>query len=534
MAKNIFEMSSDGKSEYCINVVKIGTLSPIDGSDFLAQTFIGDASLVVRKDQVNEGDLLFYASNECQLSEKFLSANNLFEIGCYEKNSNASEVKSYLDYAAECEDIAMDKDGDEREKYLQERDEWRAKAKSKCGFFTHNGRVRMIRLKRTPSMGYLFSLDEMAKYCPKVKDINMEDYLNVDFDTVDGELFVKAYVPPMKEHGVRGEKKNKRDNKVKRFNRIIDWTFHYDTDMLAKNIWKIRPNDVVTITNKLHGTSWIAGKVKTRNPKKIAFHKRMWNKFVDTFGVFKDKRVIDYTIDYDVVYSSRGVIKNQYINENVTTGYYKFDIWKEATDLIAPYLDEDMTVYGEICGWADQSPIQKGYDYGCKQGEFFLMPYRITTKIKEGSDEKYEWNVSQVKEWTEKLIAEHPELADKVHPITIFYRGTLADLYPNVKVSEHWHENILQEMMNDKEHFGMEELEPMCNNKVPREGVVLRIENDPFRQAFKLKCLAFREREAKSIDKGEVDIEMQDAYGGFNLPESDGMTYQGHSSHNGH
>lgn len=38
MAKNIFEMSKDGKSEYCIDVIKVGTLIPIEGSDFLAQT----------------------------------------------------------------------------------------------------------------------------------------------------------------------------------------------------------------------------------------------------------------------------------------------------------------------------------------------------------------------------------------------------------------------------------------------------------------------------------------------------------------
>ena len=81
--KTIFTTSDSFKSEYCIDVIKVGKLTPIEGSDFLAQTFIGDASIVVRKDQVKEGDLFFYASNECQLNEKFLSANNLFEIGCY-------------------------------------------------------------------------------------------------------------------------------------------------------------------------------------------------------------------------------------------------------------------------------------------------------------------------------------------------------------------------------------------------------------------------------------------------------------------
>lgn len=250
----ILSKSKNFKQEYCCSIIKVGTLKPIEGSDFLAQTFIGDASIVVRKDQVKEGDLMFYASNECQLNEKFLSANNLFDIGCYEKNGNAKEVNELLEAAERCEaKLGGNYTPEQIEILRNERDSFKTKAKAKCGFFPHNGRVRMIRLKKTPSMGYLFSKEEMGKYCPKVKDVNMEDYLDIDFDTVDGELFVKAYVPPIKEHGRRGGKQNKRGKKVKQFDRIIEWSFHYDTAMLAKNIGKIRPDDVVTISNKLHG-----------------------------------------------------------------------------------------------------------------------------------------------------------------------------------------------------------------------------------------------------------------------------------------
>lgn len=54
----------------------------------------------------------------------------------------------------------------------------------------------------------------------------------------------------------------------------------------------------------------------------------------------------------------------------------------------------------------------------------------------------------------------------------------------------------------------MEQLEPLCNNKVPREGIVVRIDNDPVKEAFKLKCIKFLTRESKEIDNGNVDIEM--------------------------
>ena len=67
-------------------------------------------------------------------------------------------------------------------------------------------------------------------------------------------------------------------------------------------------------------------------------------------------------------------------------------------------------------------------------------------------------------------------------------------------------------MRNDKEHFGMEELEPQCINKVPREGVVLRIAEDPVAEAFKLKSMRFLEKERDEVSKGQVDIEMADGY----------------------
>ena len=64
-------------------------------------------------------------------------------------------------------------------------------------------------------------------------------------------------------------------------------------------------------------------------------------------------------------------------------------------------------------------------------------------------------------------------------------------------------------MENDKINFGMELNEPMCKTKVPREGVVIRIVNDVKPEAFKLKTVSFKMREAKQVDAGEVDIETQ-------------------------
>ena len=172
-----------------------------------------------------------------------------------------------------------------------------------------------------------------------------------------------------------------------------------------------------------------------------------------------------------------------------------------------------MTVYGEIIGYisGSQTMIQKQYDYGCEVGTNKFMPYRITTEYENGK--KYEWNVSEVKEWTEQLIKKYPDIKERIEVIDILYHGTLKDLYPQFDVTEHWHENVLEALKNDKEHFGMELDEPLCKAyKVPREGLVIRIDGDPVAEAFKLKTDVFYGKELKEIDAGNVDMEMQDTY----------------------
>ena len=500
----IFTMSAEGKSEYCCNVVKIGEIKPIDGSDFLGETMVNGQSVVVRKDQVHEGDVYFYAANECQLNERFLSVNNLFEIGSFELNANAEEVKELL--------VKSDSTKDKNE-----RDKYRDEAKRKVGFFNKNGRVRMIRLRKVPSYGFLFSLDEMVKYCPKAKDVNLEEYINKDFDTVDGELFVKAYVPyvPERTHA-NGNKRMKRFQKrVDRFDRIIpgEFVLQYETQQLGKNIEKINPDDVLTISVKKHGKSGIFANVKVRVPIKLPFFQRAWNFLVDSTGIFKKWRVTDYIIDYSDVCSSRKVIRNQFINKDVEKQYDDSNIWKEYNELLKDKLDKGMTVYGEIIGYETNSKtmMQKEYDYGCEVGTNKFMPYRITTETEDGK--KYEWDVSEVKEWTEQLIKKYPDIKERIDVIDILYQGTLRDLYPTLDVKHHWHNDVLLQMKADKEHFGMELNEPLCKAyKVPREGVVIRINGDPVAEAFKLKTDNFFLREKKEIDKGNIDAEMSETY----------------------
>jgi hypothetical protein len=255
------------------------------------------------------------------------------------------------------------------------------------------------------------------------------------------------------------------------------------------------PEDVVYISNKLHGTSAIFANILTNVPTN--WFKRMWHKLTG-------KNVYDQK--YNLVYSSRTVIKNEFINPNQKAGgYYSDDVWGYWAEKLKNYIPKDYCIYCEIVGYTPNgSTIQKGYDYGClptDEVKSKLMVYRIT-------DHDKELEISDVIAFGQFL---KENLGDIILDFPLMYHGTLGDLYPEISTTDHWHENVLEALKVEKK-FLMEKMEPMCINKVPREGFVIRKANDPIKEAWKLKTTAFRLREASQIDKGEVDIEMAEGY----------------------
>lgn len=532
--KNIFTKSDNFKEEYCATIVKVGELKDIENSDNLKQAIIDGFSVVVNKNDVKEGDYMIYCKNETELNSQFLSVNNMYEIGERERNSNHEEV----------EKLMAEGKNDE--------------AKKMVGYFNKNGRVKMIRLRGCPSMGVLMRLESFINWDAELAGVNLADYVKYDnngnfvpfdFDTINDKLFIKAYVPktnPVRSGGGSG----KRNNKIKRFDRMLEgeFAFHYDTSQLNSNMWRLNPETVVDVSVKVHGTSFVMGNILVKKPtlmnkirdflnnmkdRKIKVIERKIGKINMSSGgsdmsdskakeiVELEKKVTrltnrkfrNFDTEYYNVYSSRTVIKNRYINKQVNSGFYSVDVWGEYNDILKGKIPENITIYGEIVGYLTGSDkmIQKGYDYGCEPGTNKLMIYRVNEKLEDGTHNEYE--ISEVINFTNNLVDNFPDISDRILPYQLLYHGKLSDLYPTINTENHWHENALETMKFDKEHFGMELNEPLCNNKVPREGICLRIANDPVKECFKLKCLKFLKKESEDIDKGVVDIEMADNYG---------------------
>lgn len=62
--KKIFTLSKKASLEYSAAICRIGEVKPIKGSEFLGQTIVFGQSLVVRKDEMKEGDIVIYCPIE--------------------------------------------------------------------------------------------------------------------------------------------------------------------------------------------------------------------------------------------------------------------------------------------------------------------------------------------------------------------------------------------------------------------------------------------------------------------------------------
>lgn len=487
-----FVLTKDANPNYLATICKIGETFPIEGADKLVKTVVNGYDIVIGKDH-KEGDIVVYFPVESSISDMYLSANNLYERSEFERNANADAVKEYL--------VELEKADEEQD--TQKAEELSAKIKSMCGFFNKTGRVRILKLRGQYSQGFIAGVDTLVNYDATLKDTDWESLVGTQFNYIDDKEFCKKYIPNVRNHGGANHTPGnqsiwkKRMKRLKKFNRLVDgqFTFHYDTKMLAEHIGEFTPDMDVDITVKVHGTSIIMSNI-------LVNRKLSWWENIKKFFGFK----VPLT-EYGNVYSSRGVIKNQYINQGATPGYYGCDIYGCVNRDFSPYIEKGMTVYGEVVGYLEDltSMIQKQHDYGCKTGQWKFMPYRITDTDENGN--KVEWEIKDVDAWTHHLVENHPELADKVLFLNFVYSGRFGDMYPDVPEDENWNKNILARMKADRTLILMEEDEPMCKNKVPREGIVIRIKGDKFPRAWKLKSLRHYGKEAEAHDKGEVDME---------------------------
>ena len=366
------------------------------------------------------------------------------------------------------------------------------KPEAKAGFFEDNGRVKAIKLRGIVSEGFLMEWTLFHNFIVENTNKEIEPDINTEFDSIEdsGKSFwiCKKYIV---QATIKSPKESRYQKRVKRFNRVIDtqFRFHYETSIYRKVPTFIKPDDLISITSKIHGTSGISAYVLCKKPKP-------WYKFWD-----KTENLI-----YDYLYSSRSVIKNAEYNPKHSGGFYGVDVWKYADDYVRPFLSKGLSLYYEIVGFLPNGGyIQKNYDYGCvppkneqdyrPEVNFKVRIYRITLTNVDG--QVHEFSAKEVQQWCKN---------NGLIPVEELYYGYARDLYKDLDETEHWQENFIDRLANDK-NFYMELNSPDCNNKVPHEGIVIKKE-DMIPAAVKLKCWMFLNKtEQQALDAGEDNIE---------------------------
>lgn len=339
------------------------------------------------------------------------------------------------------------------------------------GFFGSKPRVKPIKLRGEKSEGYIHPVQAIEEFY----SVSLKE--GQEFNSINGAEVCKKYVIKTIKSNINSPKKPKQS-------RVIDGQFHFhnDTSNFRKNVDKIEPTDLIEISYKKHGTSLIVGNVLVKKSLSAM------EKFLKWCGV----DVIES--EYDVLYSSRKVLKNDAL-EKEHSHYYKSDIWGLAADRIKDIIPKGYTLYCEIVG---QTPtgewIQKNYDYGASLNDFKVYVYKITNTNSDG----FVINLStpQIKEFCDKYNLNFSD--------TLLYYGHAKNVFPELEVSTHWHEEFLKKL---EEKYVYDGNCHMCSNKVPREGIVIVKQNMFEYEAYKLKTFQFLNMESKEQDEEVVNIE---------------------------
>ena len=426
------EIKENSKNYVC-SVVEIKELHPIEGADRIQRTVIFSNNVIVSKD-VKIGDKMLYFVSGTKLNVDFCKYNNLLT----DKEQNRDNTK--------------------------------------VGYISHKQfRVKAIKLKGIISDGILLPVESL-NFCGIFDNTVFK--VGDEFTDIDNVSICEKYFVP-----VRNSNPGGKQPKSVKINRLVDNQFylHNDTDNLRKNIHKLNLEDIIGIHYKKHGTSVVIGNVLVK--KSLKWYERLARKV--------GFNIID--TEYDVIYSSRKVIKNAYLN-TTPNSYYKTDIWGDVMNEVKDKIPQNYTLYGEILGFEKSgSPIQGKYDYGCNPGEHKFYVYRITVVNHNG----------HLIELTDKQIQEFCEKYGFLYKDTFIYYGKAENLYPELCESEHWHENFLANLerdYNEKDCY-------MCVNKVPEEGIILRIEKTFEYEAYKLKSKRFLLQESELQEKEESNIE---------------------------
>lgn len=388
-------------SDYVGIVTKIDTVQPIEGADRIQIAYVLGEPVIVSK-ELDVGYVGIFFPPDTQLSEKFLSNNNL-----YRNSDNNSD-------------------------------------KNQKGFFEENGRVRAQPFLGVKSCGYFTSLESLS-------------YTGFDYSTlqlgnrieeINGDVIAKKYINPRTKKA-QGNANTKARKKVE----TPLFHEHVDTDQFKYHAERIPVGAIVSIQAKAHGTSGRASHTLVKRPLK--WYQRWLNKLYPFFS----GEAWEY-----VTGTRRVVLKSQDADKDGFHGSEAFRF--EILEQLKPHLERGVTVYYEILGYANGKPIMGTHDvtklkdkaftdkygktitynYGNRTDQYSFFVYRVTLTTPDGQE--VDLTQPQLKHWCETRGI--PSTLDLVEPFV--YDGNVFELRKLVEqLTER--DDVLTEDYRDANHI---------------------------------------------------------------------------------
>lgn len=407
------------KSNYLAKIVQIDNLQTIPGADRIQTTSVDYNSVVIGKD-VQIGDTVVYFPIECQINSDLLSYLNLYSDST--QNSDTTQK----------------------------------------GFFGKQGRVKCVSMIKgtVKSEGFIIPYGQLQEFLQTY----VEPSIGTSFDYFNNIQICQKYVPTPARNTGTG-KPIKSTNKLKYILVDNQFKFYGDTSHLKQNVHKFNLEDLVVITNKVHGSSFIASHCLVN--KKLKWYQKIGAKL----GLVQPQ-------EWGYVWSSgkpkSNLPKGVESKTNTWTGgtnFYSEDIWRREFEKIKPVLKKGFTIYGEIIGQGIQGP----YTYGVQGTK--LLVYKITVTNVDGDTITLDW--FNLKKFCEKYQLEHVEE---------WYTGYLSLAHEDIIFEE-------EEIIDKLSQQYLDRKTP-CGN--PDEGICIQKLDD--KEWYKLKSFTFLKKESEMLD----------------------------------
>lgn len=212
----------------------------------------------------------------------------------------------------------------------------------------HNRRVKQIKIRSFPSQGMVVDLEDL----PQTGYVIESDYSE--------SLGITKYEPPAA---------NYQQGSVKKRDKPKENPFFHKYGGIDNAKWYpdlFQEGEMVSVTEKIHGSNIRFGYVPY-----VA--NNLWRKILKVLGL---------TPAYEWVYGSNNVQLQQ---RSSYTGFYEENVYYK---VLEKYDAKNKCKPGEI--WYGElygSGIQKGYEYGCEEGEHRLIVFDL--KLQDGKESKY-------------------------------------------------------------------------------------------------------------------------------------------------